>query len=104
LNCFNLNKPIDVPENYQAVGGFCSKGHYRCIACSYAALDIPSTYKDPTGVTYLSVKQINPKIKKCPKGHNPTFTYKNLLPSTDYVCFGCNQKRYFDDENGVAVC
>jgi hypothetical protein len=79
LNCFNTNKPINMPENYQAVGALCSNGHYRCIACAYANLDIPSTYKDPTGETYLSEPAVTPKIKKCPKGHTPAITRKNTL-------------------------
>jgi len=79
-----------MPSNYEGLGGFCSKGHYRCIACSYAAMDIPSTYKDPTGETYLSTTIITPKIKKCSKGHNPTLTYNNTLLNIEYVCFGCN--------------
>jgi hypothetical protein len=104
LNCFNQNKPINMPENYQALGGICSNGHFRCIACSYAALDIPSTYKDPTGDTYLREGVLAPKLKKCPKGHNPTVSKVNTLGAWEYVCYGCNIKKFFDDEHGVGIC
>lgn len=81
LNCFNNNQPINVPEEYKQVGGVCSKGHFRCVACSYAGMDIPSTYRDQTGVNYLSEPIMNPKIKKCPKGHTPAITKINTLGS-----------------------
>ena len=93
-----------MPENYQVLGGQCSKGHYRCIACCYANLDIPSTYKDPTGETYLREPATTPKLRKCPKGHNTALSKVNTLGVWEYVCFGCNQKKFFDDEHGVAIC
>jgi len=104
LSCFNNATPINIPEQYLTVGAFCSQGHYRCIQCSYTALDIPSIYKDQTGRSYLSSNFASPQLRKCPKGHAITYSKKNILQLWEFQCFGCNQKVLFDDENGMGVC
>ena len=98
------NNELDlVPPEYKSIVGVCSNGHYRCVGCSYAASDKPSCFKDYTG-TYLASKIINPKLKKCPKGHNTKLIKNNPTKMWEYSCFSCNKKNTFDDENGVGYC
>ena len=93
-----------IPPEYHNIGGFCPEGHYRCIACSYAACDKPSAYKDYTGGKYLTSPIIVPKLRKCPKGHETKLVKKNQLKVWEYSCFSCMELNLFDDENGVGYC